>query len=161
MIDNDPRTPDQQYTDFITRPGTFHQLHITIHNTTTGAPTTGECIIKYTPAEQPLIIEVLRQIRGALNATITIAKCEPPPHEDPERRRIADQHNVPIDRVQRAPSPTGDTAWTITPAPRPTHGRHAKPDTDNPRCMPDYPPAISCCGGGPQWGHAWTCPTLP
>lgn len=18
-----------------------------------------------------------------------------------------------------------------------------------------------CCGGGPQWGHAWDCPTLP
>ena len=18
-----------------------------------------------------------------------------------------------------------------------------------------------CCGGGPQWGHAWTCPRLP
>lgn len=19
----------------------------------------------------------------------------------------------------------------------------------------------SCCGGGPQWGHAWTCPQCP
>lgn len=22
-------------------------------------------------------------------------------------------------------------------------------------------PAQTCCKGGPQWGHAWDCPTLP
>ncbi|WP_157901262.1 hypothetical protein [Mycobacteroides franklinii] len=29
-------------------------------------------------------------------------------------------------------------------------------DNDPPR-----PRKLGCCNGGPQWGHAWTCPTLP
>lgn len=158
MIDNDTRTPDQQYTDFITRPGDFHQLHITIPNPTTGANTAAECVIKYTPDEQPLVLEVLRQLRGALNATITLVRLEPPPPEvDTERQRIADQHGVPIDWVLPAPSPTGHTAWTITPPPRPPAGRHAKPDDKDEEIVR----ALSCGLGinddsdwcALDWGH--------
>ncbi|MDO3245251.1 hypothetical protein [Mycobacteroides abscessus] len=26
---------------------------------------------------------------------------------------------------------------------------------------PPPPRKLGCCNGGPQWAHAWTCPTLP
>lgn len=29
------------------------------------------------------------------------------------------------------------------------------------RDMADLIANPPCCDGGPQWGHAWTCPTLP
>lgn len=29
------------------------------------------------------------------------------------------------------------------------------------RIILDTPPRPSCCGGGPQWGHAWDCPKCP
>lgn len=79
-IDDDPRDPDQQADDFFTRPGDFHQLDIDIPiedwagvNGTLSA----QCVIKFTPDQKHLIVEVLRQIRGALAARITLTPAQP------------------------------------------------------------------------------------
>jgi hypothetical protein len=58
--------------------------------------------------------------------------------------------------------------WAVqaeTPNAKPvlqTTDEHGKwidvPTVEIPRKLGE-PPA--CCGGGPQWGHAWTCPNCP
>lgn len=192
-LDNDPRPAQDQAADFFNRPGDYHQVRIEVPEATNA-----DCVIKFTPEQQPLIVETLRQLRGALFARITLtrldiaseqgAKVDTPqvedcpcdslsgdegpiselgrrpnswrcdecgkPHvdvviddgppipmseftlgdryseTDSQRRSIADQYGVPIEHVQPAPSPTGDTAWTVrAPATHP-QGRHAKPDDD-------------------------------
>jgi len=77
-LDDDPRDPDTQAAEFFTRTGDFHQVDIAIpiedepHELTLGA----QFVIKFTPDQKPLIIEVFRQLRGALAARITITRME-------------------------------------------------------------------------------------
>lgn len=199
-IDDDPRDPDQQADDFFTRPGDFHQLDIDIPiedwagvNGTSSA----QCVIKFTPDQKHLIVEVLRQIRGALAARITLTPAQPtddctitantwlpgdpapPPAKGcpnqgstcnctgachptaHEIRAAAEQladtctssanpwggatccpingqpchcdrtpNSCPYtsNRLTPIPMTNGKTAHAITPPPRPTSGRHAKPE---------------------------------
>lgn len=174
-LDADPRPAEDQAADFFNRPGDYHQVRIEVPEATNA-----ECVIKFTPEQQPLIVETLRQLRGALFARITITKLEQPATDPPaapalttaagtecnnggrnltadvatnftvgepetaipeaqqhyrQRQAIADHYGIPIDDVLAAPSPTGDTAWTIKrPLAQTTGGRHAKPD-DEPLTM--------------------------
>lgn len=75
-LDNDPRDPDTQAADFFTRPGDFHQVDLTIpiDDEPLGLKLGAQFVIKFTPDQKPLIIEVLRQLRGALAARITITR---------------------------------------------------------------------------------------
>lgn len=113
-LDDDPRTAHHQAADFFTRPGDFHQLEINIPvedwagvNGTLSA----QCVIKFTPDDKPLVIEILRQIRGALAAHITLTPAQ----------------FATAPGVTPIPMSNGQTAHAITPPPRPTSGRHAKP----------------------------------
>lgn len=96
MIDNDPRDPATQAADFFHRPGHFHTVTIT-----NIAPTDATCIIKFTDDQKPLVIEILRQLRGALNARITLTRCTTtqPPTPAPTRGRhhkpSPDDHTPP------------------------------------------------------------------
>lgn len=56
-----------------------------------------------------------------------------------ERERIAEQYGVPLENVRPAASPTGATAWTVTPAAKPTTGRHAAAEikVDTERALTD------------------------
>lgn len=160
-LDNDPRDPETQAADFFTRPGDFHQVDLTIPLEDEPALKLGaQFVIKFTEDQKPLIIEVLRQLRGALAARITITRLEQTsgrnstPNETPDpRNRAATELGLPPDQLNPIPMSNGQTAWAHTPPPTPAHtGRHHKPDADeNP----------ACCDGGPQWGHAWNCPKLP
>lgn len=223
-LDADPRPADAQAADFFQREGDYHRVQIDIPIPYTceyeeHEHIAAQCVIKFTPDQQPLIVETLRQIRGALGARITLTRLDvasdecakvdtpqvndsPPetifgaqralddynqtrrdtcPHDslsgdegpiaelgryphrwrcdecgqphvdvviddgppipmseftlgqryselDRQREAIAASQGVPIDWVHPVPSPTGDTAWNITPPPRPAGGRHAAPD---------------------------------
>lgn len=171
-IDADQRNPQTQAQEFFNRPGDYHQvqLEIPLDDNDMGQKLAAPFVVKFTPEQRDLVVEVLRQLRGALNARITItrletvasnpcAKPEPPqvkpvevscvkgadniPADGPayqlgrditvgprtgERERIAALYGVPVDWVIPAHSPTGDTAWTITPEPQQPPGRHAAPE---------------------------------
>lgn len=77
-LDDDPRDPDTQAADFFTRAGDFHQVDIAIplDDEPLGLKLGAQFVIKFTPDQKPLIIEVLRQLRGALAARITITRME-------------------------------------------------------------------------------------
>lgn len=141
-LDDDPRTPDHQAADFFTRPGDFHQLDIDIPiedwagvNGTLSA----RCVIKFEPQDKPLVVEILRQIRGALAAHITLTPAQA---AGPVRHVTCPVNGEPCrcDRTQNGcphthggrltpiPMSNGHTAYTITPATRATTGRHAKPE---------------------------------
>lgn len=105
-LDNDPRDPDTQAADFFTRPGDFHQVDITIpiddepHSLKLGA----KFVIKFTPDQKPLIIEVLRQLRGALAARITITRMNQTSESDNDGR-----NSTPNDAIDNGPpKPTPD-----------------------------------------------------
>lgn len=68
-LDGDPRPADQQAADFFNRPGHYHQVRIEVPEATNA-----ECVIKVTDEQLPLAVEILRQIRGALFARITLTK---------------------------------------------------------------------------------------
>lgn len=167
-LDADPRDPETQAAEFFTRPGDFHHigLAIPLDDNDLGEKLYAQFVIKFTPAQKPLIVEVLRQLRGALNARITITRMEQAgesdiagrnstpnvaiDNEDQERERAATEYGVPPNQLTRIPMSNGQTAWAITTPPPPEPGgRHRKPDD------------ARCCDGGPQWGHAWNCPKLP
>lgn len=70
-LDADPRPAEDQAAGFFSRPGDYHQVRIEVPEATNA-----ECVIKFTPEQQPLIIETLRQLRGALYARITITRLD-------------------------------------------------------------------------------------
>lgn len=169
-LDADTRDAATQADEFFNRPGDYHQVMFDIpippaeYDVEPGQ-IGAQCVIKFTPEQKPLVVELFRQFRGALDARITITRLhantdttgiadttltstgsgstqeneatptpqpaipDGPPYEigrdiivGPrygERERIAEMYGVPVERVQPANSPTGDTAWTIRPEPTP------------------------------------------
>lgn len=75
-LDADTRDAETQAADFFTRPGDFHHIDLTIplDNDPLGEKLGTQFVIKFTDDQKPLIIETLRQLRGALNARITITR---------------------------------------------------------------------------------------
>ncbi len=135
-LDDDPRPSEQQADEFFNRAGDFHNLDIVIplDNTDTGTKLGANCIIKFTPEQKPLVIEILRQLRGALDARITLTPMHHtavgPATGTPTDGR-AEHFNYALDAPHLKPIPmsNGQTAYTITPPPpRDTSGRHRKPD---------------------------------
>lgn len=77
------QSPEQQYAEFFTREGDFYHAVITVpipEPPTTPAPElTGEFMVKATAEDLPLVLEVLRQVRGALGGRVELTKAAPAP----------------------------------------------------------------------------------
>lgn len=99
-LDNDPRDPDTQAADFFTRAGDFHQVDIAIplDDEPLGLKLGAQFVIKFTPDQKPLIIEVLRQLRGALDARITITRMNQTSESD-----IAGRNSTPNVAIDNGP----------------------------------------------------------
>lgn len=99
-LDNDPRDPETQAAEFFTRPGDFHQvdLAIPLDDEPFGLKLGAQFVIKFTPAEKPLIVEVLRQLRGALAARITITRMNQTSESD-----IAGRNSTPNVAIDNGP----------------------------------------------------------
>lgn len=97
-LDDDPRDPDTQAADFFTRPGDFHQIDLAIPVEDDGLTLGAQFVIKFTPDQKPLIIEVLRQLRGALAARITITRMNQTSESD-----IAGRNSTPNVAIDNGP----------------------------------------------------------
>lgn len=151
-LDSDPRTPADQAHEFFTRPGDFYQVFLRI------APSSARSsvhsfMVKADDTQLPYLIEVLRQLRGALgdNTRVELSKAEiglpigpptggamprytevfapPEPSISEQITEIAEQQGVKPEQVQAIPVRGGGHAFTIKPEPQPEQGRHARPDT--------------------------------
>lgn len=97
-LDNDPRDPDTQAAEFFTRPGDFHQVDLAIPFDDNSLKLGAQFVIKFTPDQKPLIIEVLRQLRGALAARITITRMNQTSESD-----IAGRNPTPNVAIDNGP----------------------------------------------------------
>lgn len=187
-LDDDPRDPDTQAAEFFTRAGDFHQVDIAIplDDDPLGLKLGAQFVIKFTPAQKPLIVEVLRQLRGALAARITITRMEEAGESDIAGRNSTP--NVAIDpRTQVAadlgarphqltpiPMSNGQTAWAVTQPPTEPTGRHHKTDDVNDpgraRVVEVFGDACPVCDHSVTTGHSalgrchtcsTMCPDLP
>ncbi|OHU48120.1 hypothetical protein [Mycobacteroides chelonae] len=83
-LDSDPRHPDDQAHEFFTRPGDFYQVALALPVPTTGADIGARFMVKADDTQLPYLLEVLRQLRGALGAAsgcrieLTKAQITPP-----------------------------------------------------------------------------------
>nr|WP_236743079.1 hypothetical protein [Mycobacteroides franklinii] len=81
-LDSDPRTPADQAHEFFTRPGDFYQVALSLPVSTNGADIGAQFMVKADDNQLPYLLEVLRQLRGALGAhthvELTKAQITPP-----------------------------------------------------------------------------------
>lgn len=80
-LDSDPRTPADQAHEFFNRPGDFYQVALTLPAPTNGAKLGASFIVKADDTQLPYLLEVLRQLRGALGTArveLTRAQITPP-----------------------------------------------------------------------------------
>ncbi|RIT64087.1 hypothetical protein D2E95_01825 [Mycobacteroides abscessus] len=81
-LDSDPRTPADQAHEFFTRPGDFYQVALALPAPTNGAKLGAGFIVKADDTQLPYLLEVLRQLRGALGdgtrVELTKAQITPP-----------------------------------------------------------------------------------
>ncbi|MDO3312381.1 Uncharacterised protein [Mycobacteroides abscessus subsp. abscessus] len=157
-LDSDPRTPDEQAHEFFTRPGDFYQVRLAIplDRTEFGQKLNAQFMVKADDTQLPYLLEVLRQLRGALggNTRVELGKAEiglpvgpptvpgpigamtrytevfapPEPSISDQITEIAEQQGVKPEQVQAIPVRGGGHAFTVKPEPQPEHGRHARSD---------------------------------
>lgn len=81
-LDSDPRAPADQAHEFFTRPGDFYQVALALPAPTNGAKLGAGFIVKADDTQLPYLLEVLRQLRGALGdgtrVELTKAQITPP-----------------------------------------------------------------------------------
>lgn len=81
-LDSDPRTPADQAHEFFTRPGDFYHVALALPAPTNGAKLGAGFIVKADDTQLPYLLEVLRQLRGALGegtrVELTKAQITPP-----------------------------------------------------------------------------------
>lgn len=81
-LDSDPRSPADQAHEFFTRPGDFYQVALALPAPTNGAKLGAGFIVKADDTQLPYLLEVLRQLRGALGegtrVKLTKAQITPP-----------------------------------------------------------------------------------
>ncbi|CPR57482.1 hypothetical protein P5V78_02200 [Mycobacteroides abscessus subsp. abscessus] len=151
-LDSDPRTPADQAHEFFTRPGDFYHVALALPAPTNGAKLGAGFIVKADDTQLPYLLEVLRQLRGALgdDTRVELSKAEiglpvgpptvgtmprytevfapPEPSISEQITEIAEQQGVKPEQVQAIPVRGGGHAFTIKPEPQPEQGRHARPD---------------------------------
>ncbi|SHW43187.1 Uncharacterised protein [Mycobacteroides abscessus subsp. abscessus] len=151
-LDSDPRTPADQAHEFFTRPGDFYHVALALPAPTNGAKLGAGFIVKADDTQLPYLLEVLRQLRGALgdDTRVELSKAEiglpvgpptvgtmprytevfapPEPSISEQITEIAEQQGVKSEQVQVIPVRGGGHAFTIKPEPQPEQGRHARPD---------------------------------
>ncbi|MDO2989273.1 hypothetical protein [Mycobacteroides abscessus] len=81
-LDSDPGTPADQAHEFFTRPGDFYHVALALPAPTNGAKLGAGFIVKADDTQLPYLLEVLRQLRGALGdgtrVELTKAQITPP-----------------------------------------------------------------------------------
>lgn len=81
-LDSDLRTPADQAHEFFTRPGDFYHVALALPAPTNGAKLGAGFIVKADDTQLPYLLEVLRQLRGALGdgtrVELTKAQIAPP-----------------------------------------------------------------------------------
>ncbi|AMT72117.1 hypothetical protein [Mycobacteroides immunogenum] len=157
-LDSDPRTPADQAHEFFTRLGDFYQVHLAIplDGAEFGEKLGAQFMVKADDTQLPYLIEVLRQLRGALgdNTRVRLTKAQitppvgqptmpgpigamtrygayshiPEPSISDQITEIAEQQGAKPEQVQAIPVRGGGHAFTVKPEPQPEHGRHARPD---------------------------------
>ncbi|WJR32439.1 hypothetical protein P3F83_18180 [Mycobacteroides immunogenum] len=157
-LDSDLRIPATQAHEFFTRPGDFYQVRLAIclDGAEFGENLGAQFMVKADDTQLPYLLEVLRQLRGALGdgTRVELTKAEiglpvgPPtapgpigamtrytevfaPHESSisdQVAEIAEQQGVKPEQVQPIPVRGGGHAFTVKSEPQPEHGRHARPD---------------------------------
>lgn len=154
-LDSDPRTPADQAHEFFTRPGDFYHVALALPAPTNGAKLGAGFIVKADDTQLPYLLEVLRQLRGALgdNTRVELTKAEiglpvgpptvpgpigamtytevfapPEPSISDQITEIAEQQGVKPEQVQAIPVRGGGYAFTVKPEPQSEQGRHARPD---------------------------------
>nr|WP_237076741.1 hypothetical protein [Mycobacteroides abscessus] len=119
-LDSDPRTPADQAHEFFTRPGDFYHVALALPAPTNGAKLGAGFIVKADDTQLPYLLEVLRQLRGALgNGTrIKLTKAQMPPDGPPMEigkdftlgDRFPASPGVPIPRIDGVQLGTGALA---------------------------------------------------
>lgn len=86
-LDSDPRTPADQAHEFFTRPGDFYQVALALPAPTNGAKLGAGFIVKADDTQLPYLLEVLRQLRGALGegTRIKLTKAQITPLDGPPK----------------------------------------------------------------------------
>lgn len=117
-LDSDPRTPADQAHEFFTRPGDFYHVALALPAPTNGAKLGAGFIVKADDTQLPYLLEVLRQLRGALGegtrVELTKAQITPPdgpPMEIGKDFTLGDRFpaspGVPIPRINGVQLGTG------------------------------------------------------
>lgn len=86
-LDSDPRSPADQAHEFFTRPGDFYQVALALPAPTNGAKLSAGFIVKAEDTQLPYLLEVLRQLRGALGdgTRIKLTKAQITPPDGPPK----------------------------------------------------------------------------
>ncbi|MBN7468652.1 hypothetical protein I3U66_23885 [Mycobacteroides abscessus subsp. massiliense] len=86
-LDSDPRSPADQAHEFFTRPGDFYQVALALPAPTNGAKLSAGFIVKADDTQLPYLLEVLRQLRGALGdgTRIKLTKAQITPPDGPPK----------------------------------------------------------------------------
>ncbi|SKR27731.1 Uncharacterised protein [Mycobacteroides abscessus subsp. abscessus] len=86
-LDSDPRTPADQAHEFFTRPGDFYQVALALPAATNGSKLSAGFIVKADDTQLPYLLEVLRQLRGALGegTRIKLTKAQITPPDGPPK----------------------------------------------------------------------------
>lgn len=117
-LDSDPRTPADQAHEFFTRPGDFYQVALSLPVSTNGADIGAQFMVKADDNQLPYLLEVLRQLRGALGAHthVELTKAQITPRDDPSMEigqdftlgdRFPASPGVPIPRIDGVQLGTG------------------------------------------------------
>ncbi|ALM17629.1 hypothetical protein B9M79_17605 [Mycobacteroides abscessus] len=86
-LDSDPRSPADQAHEFFTRPGDFYQVALALPAPTNDAKLGAGFIVKADNTQLPYLLEVLRQLRGALGegTRIKLTKAQITPPDGPPK----------------------------------------------------------------------------
>ncbi|MDO3245250.1 Uncharacterised protein [Mycobacteroides abscessus subsp. abscessus] len=117
-LDSDPRTPADQVHEFFTRPGDFYHVALALPAPTNGAKLGAGFIVKADDTQLPYLLEVLRQLRGALGegTRVELTKAQITPSDGPPMEigkdftlgdRFPASPGVPIPRVDGVQLGTG------------------------------------------------------
>lgn len=88
-LDSDPRTPTEQGHDFFNRPGDFYQVQLVIRldDSEFGEKLGAQFMVKADDTQFPYLLEVLRQLLGALGGStrvrLTLTKAQIAPADGP------------------------------------------------------------------------------
>ncbi|BAX98874.1 hypothetical protein MSTE_03574 [Mycobacteroides stephanolepidis] len=116
-LDSDPRTPDDQAHEFFTRPGDFYQVVLSLPVPTNGADIGAQFMVKADDTQFPYLLEVLRQLRGALGtARVELTKAQITPPDGPPME-IGKDFTLG-DRFPRMPVSTSNPHGPIGTMPR-------------------------------------------